>query len=608
MRLVVRPTAMAKTSPRVSDSATARAMGSQVRTRPCEPASGAVMAVTPVRVQTWSAASVAAPRRRRIGLLVAATLVVALAGTGPWLQGPAVAATAAAGAPGVMSHFDLARKDCLGTARNGTSKVWYTVAGGVLSDVYYPTVDTTNVETLQYVVTDGSTFTDLQTRDTTYTVESLDRTGMTCRVTSTAQAAAATRSSPTTSPTRRRDSVVMRTPLKALHGSTQGLSVYARLDATVNGNGGGGTGPTPARTTPSWTHSTGHPVPVSSRHEHRDHRRQPRLRRSRCSRRCAPTDRSAPSAAGTPARRATASPSSTPTTGLTTTDAGRTRRQRRADRAGRRSRHQPAPRSRSASDPPGGCRRHGGRSARSDFAHTSTGPTARAGSGTTSKLRRPVAAGLSRSERRRARAHLLRVRERAQGQRGQDVPRRGGRLPGQPLGAGRERRRPAQTYFGSYREVFARDLYETFTGLVAAVTWRQRTDTVRFLFERQQQPDGSMPRNSLVNGKMAPDSFGTQLDEVDLSDPDGAHGRADRQGLLHASTSSAPRTTSSRTGRRSGTSAGRSRAGTRRRRSPPRSPAWPRPARSPRRTATPPAPGSTGPPPTTTSATSRAGR
>jgi glucoamylase len=35
----------------------------------------------------------------------------------------------------------------------------------------------------------------------------------------------------------------------------------------------------------------------------------------------------------------------------------------------------------------------------------------------------------------------------------------------------------------------------------------------RFLFERQQLPDGSMPRNSLTNGKTAPDSFNTQLDE-----------------------------------------------------------------------------------------------
>jgi hypothetical protein len=77
------------------------------------------------------------------------------------------AAAPAPDGPGAVSYFGLARKDCLGTARNTTSKTWYTVADGVLSDVYYPTADNTNVETLQYVVTDGSTFTDLQTRDMT---------------------------------------------------------------------------------------------------------------------------------------------------------------------------------------------------------------------------------------------------------------------------------------------------------------------------------------------------------------------------------------------------------------------------------------------------------
>src|SRR5215467_9231652 len=89
--------------------------------------------------------------------------------------------------PGALSHFDLARKDCLGTAENTTSKVWFTIANGVLSDVYYPTNDNTNVETLQYVVTDGSTFTDIQTRDTTYTVELLDAQALDCRVTATAK-------------------------------------------------------------------------------------------------------------------------------------------------------------------------------------------------------------------------------------------------------------------------------------------------------------------------------------------------------------------------------------------------------------------------------------
>src|SRR3954449_4726842 len=104
---------------------------------------------------------------------VAVLLVSALA-VSATPAGAAPPSGAAADGPGDVSHFDLARKDCVGTARNRRSKVWYTIADGVLSDVYFPTNDNTNVETLQYVVTDGSSFTDLQTRDMNYTVESLD--------------------------------------------------------------------------------------------------------------------------------------------------------------------------------------------------------------------------------------------------------------------------------------------------------------------------------------------------------------------------------------------------------------------------------------------------
>src|ERR1035437_7366362 len=101
--------------------------------------------------------------RRTATVLIAAATVVAAATFVP--IAPASASTAAADGPGNTSHFGLARKDCLGTARNTTSKIWYTVAGGVLSDVYAPTIDTTNVETMQYIVTDGKTFTNLQSRD-----------------------------------------------------------------------------------------------------------------------------------------------------------------------------------------------------------------------------------------------------------------------------------------------------------------------------------------------------------------------------------------------------------------------------------------------------------
>ena len=94
-----------------------------------------------------------------------------------------------------------------------------------------------------------------------------------------------------------------------------------------------------------------------------------------------------------------------------------------------------------------------------------------------------------------------------------------------------------------------------------------------------------MPRNSLTNGKQAPDSFNTQLDEcaypLIMALAVGLTGRD-----YYTRTSARRRTSSPPTARRSARSAGRSRTATRPRRSAPRSRAWsPRP-RSPRSTAT----------------------
>jgi GH15 family glucan-1,4-alpha-glucosidase len=56
-------------------------------------------------------------------------------------------------------------------------------------------------------------------------------------------------------------------------------------------------------------------------------------------------------------------------------------------------------------------------------------------------------------------------------------------------------------------------LTATTTGLVLDGDLATAGHVVTFLFN-SQQADGSMPRNSLLNGKLAPDSFGTQLDEA----------------------------------------------------------------------------------------------
>jgi len=146
------------------------------------------------------------------------------------------------GAPGAVSHQSQSRKDCIGTARNAKSKIWFTVANGILSDVYAPTVDATNVETMQFIVTDGTSFTDLQSRDMTYTV-SADATGMVCTVTSTARTGAYRLVNRyLTDPLR--NSVVVRTQFVPLSADAKQnpsrYKLFVRLDANAGGNGGGG--------------------------------------------------------------------------------------------------------------------------------------------------------------------------------------------------------------------------------------------------------------------------------------------------------------------------------------------------------------------------------
>jgi glucoamylase len=49
-------------------------------------------------------------------------------------------------------------KDGVGTAANALSNLWFTVAKGVVTEVYYPTIDLPQIRDLQYLSTDGATF------------------------------------------------------------------------------------------------------------------------------------------------------------------------------------------------------------------------------------------------------------------------------------------------------------------------------------------------------------------------------------------------------------------------------------------------------------------
>jgi len=443
--------------------------------------------------------------RGLITLAAGVTLVAGMVAANPAASADVAAPAAAApGAPGAPSYFDLARKDCLGTAANRGSKVWYTVADGVLSDVYEPTIDNTDVSTLQYVVTDGTTFTDLQARDMTYTVAA-DPTGMACTVTST-DTRHGFRLVTTYITDPASDTVLMNTRLQALPGSGANLArlhLYARLDAHVNGNGGGGSANAGANS--GVVDASGVPVIFSTNTvtnaANRDY--------------AVPTYMAL---AGTSAQAASVGYAGTASDGLTQLDTAHTLTPYTSAPDG----HVVATESvtpgrghevtlalsfgrtqaQSVSVAEGSLRRPFGLTAASYL---------RGWVSYDAGLRPPPAREASLAGRYYMSANVLKASEdktfpgaivaSLASPWGQSVPA-GVTANGEP------------SYFGSYREVFARDLYEAFTGLMADGDVSTARAATLFLFDRQQLANGSMPRNSLLNGKAAPDTGGTQLDEA----------------------------------------------------------------------------------------------
>ena len=439
-------------------------------------------------------------------VLAVALLPAGLSPIGGW------ASLAASDGPGALSHFDLARKDCLGTARNTSSKVWFTVANGVLSDVYYPTADNTNVETLQFIVTDGQTFTDLQARDMTYTVSAPDSRSLVCRVTSTAKSRRYQITTDyLTDPSR--NTVLMHSSFVPLSGTLLDYHLYVRYDPSINGNGGGGSGNGGGDSGVIDT-STGHNVAVAF---------DTRTTSQAFNRTYAVPVYSALDA-------------STPFTQVSNGFAGAgSDGQVRLDAT-----HALGVTYDSASsgnlvqttqvDLSGG----GDFSLALGFG-TTQGDAVTAAEGTLGaplgQLRKAFSAGWHTYD-----AGLIAPPARMAG----TTPSQWRQLvdeyymsanvvkasedktfPGaivaslaSPWGQAISAGDPNNLFFGSYREVFARDLYEAWTSLMVDGDLQTAHDALSFLLNRQQLPDGSMPRNSLLNGKVAPDSFGSQLDEA----------------------------------------------------------------------------------------------
>src|ERR1700686_123730 len=64
----------------------------------------------------------------------------------------------APGGPGIDPRWTHGAKVAVGTAYSTSSRVWYTLDAGCVTEVYYPTIDTPQIRDLQFLFTNGETF------------------------------------------------------------------------------------------------------------------------------------------------------------------------------------------------------------------------------------------------------------------------------------------------------------------------------------------------------------------------------------------------------------------------------------------------------------------
>jgi glucoamylase len=147
---------------------------------------------------------------------------------------PALAAGPAPGAPGGKALWTEADKDGFATARATASRVWLTLDDGRLTEVYYPDLGTPAVRDLQFVVSDGRTFTEREVDSTRQRVTLLDQRSLSYRQVNTDRQGRY-RITKTYTTDSRRNTVLMRVRFESL--TRRALKLYVLYDPALSNEG-----------------------------------------------------------------------------------------------------------------------------------------------------------------------------------------------------------------------------------------------------------------------------------------------------------------------------------------------------------------------------------
>ncbi len=88
------------------------------------------------------------------------------------------------GAPGMAPRWSHSNKDGVGTAYSADSRLWYSLWRGIVTEVYFPTIDRPQLRDLEFLLTDGRSFFHEEKRHLVATTERSSDHGLGYRVSS----------------------------------------------------------------------------------------------------------------------------------------------------------------------------------------------------------------------------------------------------------------------------------------------------------------------------------------------------------------------------------------------------------------------------------------
>ncbi|MGB2602497.1 MAG: RICIN domain-containing protein [Candidatus Sulfotelmatobacter sp.] len=184
---------------------------------------------------TWTMRPPASNSMKGVPIAFAAVLAI-MASVAAVSQTSPVAGGTASDGPGNAAAWTTGNKLAVGTSADTTSKVWFTVAKGITSEVFYPRLDVPNMQDMQYIVTDGSTFVDLERDATNHVVSMPDEMALEYTITNTDKRATPKyRITNTCSTDRDRNTLLIQTRFQSLDGGTYQL--YLLENASMAGGG-----------------------------------------------------------------------------------------------------------------------------------------------------------------------------------------------------------------------------------------------------------------------------------------------------------------------------------------------------------------------------------